>query len=289
MMSYRAARGSGRNTLISRYTNSLGNAVHRHRAEIALRASNVEAELANRARAAFIANMSHELRTPLNAIIGFSDVLKVHEADTLTTEQVSEFCGYINDSAVDLLSMINRLLELTKLQSGAVSINPDTIDINEIIDVCFSELSIKAADANISLSRNTERGLNSVYADQSKTRQVLFNIIDNAVKFSEKNGTIDVSVSKAPNDRVRIIVKDEGIGMSEPDIELALSRFGQIDSGLDRRYDGSGLGLPIAKALIELQDGRLTIESSPNAGTSVALLMPACARSDRSRSVHNKQ
>ncbi len=270
---------------MSRYTDSLGNAVHRHRAEIALRASNVEAELANRARAAFIANMSHELRTPLNAIIGFSDVLKVHETDALPTEQVSEFCGYINDSAVDLLSMINRLLELTKIQSGAVSINPDVIDINEIIDVCFSELSAKAANSNITMKRNTEPGLNAVYADQSKSRQVLFNVIDNAVKFSEPNGSIDVTVSRVPSNRVRIVIKDVGIGMSESDIDLALSRFGQIDSGLNRRYDGNGLGLPIAKALIELQNGRLTVESQPNSGTSVTLLLPAVSPGDKDRPV----
>ena len=274
---------------MSGYTDSLGNAAHRHRAEVALRASNVEAELANRARAAFIANMSHELRTPLNAIIGFSDVLKAHENDSLSSDQVSEFCGYINDSAVDLLSMINRLLELTKLQSGAVSINPDTIDINEIIDVCFSELSAKAADANVSLTRNSEPGLNAVYADQSKTHQVLFNIIDNAVKFSENTGAIDVSVSAAPKNRVRIVVTDEGIGMSESDIELALSRFGQIDSGLDRRYDGSGLGLPIAKALIELQNGRLTIESHPGSGTAVTLLLPGRQPGDHTRPAPTQQ
>lgn len=273
-MQFRPAQDGNRRRLISRYASDLGNAVHRHKADVALRAASAEAEMAYRARAAFIANMSHELRTPLNAIIGFSDVLKTSEPGALSNDQTREFCQFINGSALELLKMINRLLELTKIQSGSITINSDEIDLCEITDACFSELAGTARQKGIQFSRSCDGEAGLAFADQAKTRQILLSVIDNAVKFSSPGGPVHVAISDVPHGHVQVVVADKGTGMSEQDIELALSKFGQIDSGLDRRHNGGGLGLPIAKALIELQDGSLTISSIKERGTEVTLTLP---------------
>lgn len=273
-MQFRPAQDGNRRRLISRYASDLGNAVHRHKADVALRAASAEAEMAYRARAAFIANMSHELRTPLNAIIGFSDVLKTSEPGALSNDQAREFSQFINASALELLKMINRLLELTKIQSGSITINSDEIDLCEIIDACLSELAGNARQKGVQFSKSGDGEVSLAFADQAKTKQILLSVIDNAVKFSNPGGLVHVGISDLPHGEVQVVVADKGTGMSEQDIELALSKFGQIDSGLDRRHNGGGLGLPIAKALIELQNGSLTISSVLEQGTEVTLTLP---------------
>lgn len=279
MARYRGARQKNRRTLISQYANSLGHAITRHRAEVALRAANVEGEMASRARAAFVANMSHELRTPLNAIIGFSDVLRDTDDEKLDHGQVVEFTNYIHSSAVNLLDMINRLLELTKIHSGSITLHPEAVDMSEIVGACIAHLGERAKAAKVEVVCHTDDRAGLAYVDPSRTRQIFLNLIDNAVKFSEQDGKVTIYVERAPSARVLVTISDKGIGMSEDDIETVLSRFGQVDSGLDRRYDGTGTGLPIARALTELQGGVLTISSQPHQGTDVRVLLPVADRS----------
>jgi signal transduction histidine kinase len=278
MLQYRGARRGGRRSLISQYANSLGHAITRHRADVALRAANVEGEMASRARAAFVANMSHELRTPLNAIIGFSDVLRDSDKETLERGQVVEFTNYIHASAVSLLDMINRLLELTKIHSGSITLNPEAVDLSEIIAVCIVHLGERAAAAGVEVASHKDDRAGPAYVDPTRTRQIFLNLIDNAIKFSPEGGRVTVSVERAPSARIVVTIADEGIGMSENDIETVLHRFGQVDSGRDRRYDGTGAGLPIARALTELQGGVLTISSQPHHGTDVRVVLPGADR-----------
>jgi signal transduction histidine kinase len=278
MMRYRAARQASRRSLISQYANSLGHAITRHRADVALRAANVEAEMASRARAAFVANMSHELRTPLNAIIGFSDVLRDTDDQKLDHGQVVEFNDYIHASAVNLLDMINRLLELTKIHSGSITLNPEAVDVSEIIAACVAHLAERAAAAKIEIASHKDDRAGLAFVDPARTRQIFLNLIDNAIKFSEAGGKVAIRVERAPSARIVVTISDTGIGMSDGDIETVLSRFGQVDSGLDRRYDGTGTGLPIARALTELQGGVLTITSQPRLGTDVRVVLPVADR-----------
>jgi len=278
MLQYRGARRGGRRSLISQYANSLGHAITRHRADVALRAANVEGEMASRARAAFVANMSHELRTPLNAIIGFSDVLRDSENETLERGQVVEFTSYIHASAVSLLDMINRLLELTKIHSGSITLNPEEVDLSEILAVCVAHLGERAAAAGVEVASHKDDRAGLAYADPTRTRQIFLNLIDNAIKFSREGGRVTVTVEKAPSSRIAVTIADEGIGMSKDDIDTVLSRFEQIESGRDRRYDGTGTGLPIARALTELQGGVLTISSRPHQGTDVRVVLPVADR-----------
>lgn len=274
MIGQREKRRPRRKSLMTQYADGLGNAVIRHRAELALKSANVEAEMSSRARAAFIANMSHELRTPLNAIIGFSDVLRSSSSQYQTELKVPEYSGYIHSSAISLLDMINRLLELTKIHSGSVTVNYEAIDIAELVGLCLSEFQPRAADARISLVGDIPDAAGMIHADQSKMLQILRCLIDNAIKFSNEDGTVSVSITPEASGRISIIVSDSGLGMTEDEIELATSRFSQIDSGLNRKHEGTGLGLPIAKSLCEIQGGVLTISSEVGTGTKVIVTMP---------------
>ncbi len=275
MIGRRRGQETGRRSLMTQYADTLGNAVIRHRADLALKAANVEADLASRARAAFIANMSHELRTPLNAIIGFSDVLRGSGGDFQSELKVPEYSELIHTSAIELLEMINRLLELTKIQSGSVKIDYDTVDIAELAQICAGEFKERAAQSGIQIECELLDDSCLAWADQSKVLEILRCLVDNAIKFSGDGEIIQISVKQAASDRVAVTVADQGIGMSAEELELATSRFGQVDSGLNRRHDGAGLGLPIAKSLTEIQGGVLSITSQTGEGTEVTVTIPA--------------
>ena len=274
MIGQRARRRPERKSLMTQYADGLGNAVMRHRAELALKTANVEAEMSSRARAAFIANMSHELRTPLNAIIGFSDVMRGPPDEYQAQMKVQEYSEYIHTSAVSLLDMINRLLELTKIHSGSVTVNYEAIDIGELVQLCAGEFKPRAEEAGIHLESDVPATSGLIHADQAKMQQVLRCLIDNGIKFSDEGGRVAVSVTPAVSGRISVIVSDTGCGMTEDDIELATSRFSQIDSGLNRKHEGTGLGLPIAKSLCEIQGGVLAISSEVGSGTKVVVTMP---------------
>ncbi len=275
MIGRRKGQQTGRRSLMTQYADTLGNAVIRHRADLALKAANVEADLASRARAAFIANMSHELRTPLNAIIGFSDVLRGTGGDFQSEVKVPEYSELIHTSAIELLEMINRLLELTKIHSGSVKIEYDTVDVGELALICVGEFRERAVQAGLQIECEILDDSCLAWADQAKVLEIMRCLVDNAIKFSGDGEVIQLSVKEAASDRIAIVVADHGIGMSAEEIELATSRFGQVDSGLNRRHEGAGLGLPIAKSLTEIQGGVLAIASQTGEGTEVTVTIPA--------------
>ena len=244
------------------------NAIEKQRLQVA----KLGAEAANRAKSEFLANMSHELRTPLNAIIGFSEVLKSQVFGPLT-ERYRAYAGDIFTSGSHLLELINEILDLSKLEAGQFELHEEAIDIRDAINGCLRLVETQAERGKIRLSSAIEDGIPRVRADDRRLRQVLINLLSNAVKFTPEGGRVWLSCFRRGN-QLAIAISDSGIGMAPEDIPKALEPFGQIDSKISRKYEGTGLGLPLAKHLVEVHGGTLAVESRINAGTTVTILLP---------------
>lgn len=234
-----------------------------------------EAESANRAKSAFLANMSHELRTPLNAVIGFAQTIKNEMFGPIGRQQYREYAGDIEAAGQHLLSLINDILDLSRIEAGKVQLREQECAVSEIVSSAVSLCRERAAEsaANVTVDL-PEPGL-IVRGDEQRLKQVLVNLLDNALKFTAAQGLVVVSARYLPGGGAAIEVKDTGIGMSEQEIEVALKRFGQVDQGTNRKFGGTGLGLPLAQALTALHDGKLAIISTPRVGTTVQILLPA--------------
>ena len=262
-------------SLLSEYSSLLGDAVLRHRARVAEHSARIEAELANKLKSEFIANMSHELRTPLNTIIGFSRLIREHDARHMSGEQIVEYAGLIQESADHLLAIINDILEISKIQSGRFAIDLQETHLEDIVHTCKSFFHISASEAGIKMAFEVEPDLSSIVGDQVKLKQMIMNLLSNAIKFTPPGGTVRTTIKSLAEDRVSICVKDTGIGMTAEEIEIALIPFGQVDGGRSRQREGTGLGLPIAKALAELHGGSMEIVSEKGRGTEVNITLPA--------------
>jgi PAS domain S-box-containing protein len=229
------------------------------------------AETANKAKSAFLAAMSHELRTPLNAILGFSDVLKGELFGPVGSEQYKEYAQDIHDSGARLLRTINDVLDIARLDSGEMNLDLRPTALRDAVEDCQAAVAAQAEAARIALHCGVPSVL--VLADPRRLRQMLSNLLSNALKFTPNGGRISIDASESPNG-LAIVVSDTGIGIAREDIPKALDRFGQIDSSLARKYEGSGLGLPLTKELAELHGASLSIESAPGKGTSVTIFFP---------------
>lgn len=267
-------KGSENTRLLSSYAGNLGNAVMRHDAAMAHKAARVEAELANSESLSFIATMNHELRTPLNAILGFSGILSNAKEKSPPKELVAEYASYINDSASHLLAIVNGILEISKIQSGKLLLCIETVVPQEIIKTCVTMLSGVARDARVSVECNIDENLPPIRADPVKLRQIILNILGNAIKFTPEEGKISVLCMNHGDDHIKIVITDSGEGIPADMIDVALEPFRQVETGLNRKFDGTGLGLPIAKALCEAHDGSLEIESALDRGTEVTITLP---------------
>lgn len=241
--------------------------------EIVLREAKDRAEAASRAKSEFLATMGHELRTPLNAVIGFSELISMEAFGPAGNPKYKEFAGDIHSSGLHLLAVINDILDLAKSEAGKLQIEISPIDAGELLESCRPMVIDQFTRAGVDLEIVLPPDGTHVMADRVKARQILLNLLSNAVKFTATGGHVRLA-TEIHESTITLSVSDTGIGMREEDIPLALAPFGQIDSRLARKYEGTGLGLPLTKALVDLHGGELQIESELGKGTTVKVTLP---------------
>ena len=230
---------------------------------------------ANRTESEFLANMGHELRTPLNAIIGFSEILKSETLGPIGRPEYSEYAKDINEAGTHLLAVINDIIDLSKVETGKSELDEENISIAKVVASVTTLLRERAAKANIEIEIEIEEDAPALYADERKIKRILVNLMTNAVKFTEAGGKITIKAWCRPESGYVIQVADTGIGIAPDDIPKALAQFGQVNSDRDRAYEGTGLGLPLSKALVELHGGAFDLQSEVGVGTTVTVRFPA--------------
>jgi signal transduction histidine kinase len=232
-----------------------------------------EIEAANKAKSDFLANMSHELRSPLNAIIGFSEVLKDGLAGDLSARQ-KDFCTEIFNSGQHLLLLINDILDLSKIEAGKMTLELEKVDILLLLENCLSIVREKALVHGIALKINVATGLNAALVDVCKFKQIVYNLLANAVKFTPDGGSILLEAKLASADQLEFSVTDSGIGIAEKDLQRLFSPFEQLDSSLEKKYEGTGLGLAMVKRLAELHGGTVSVRSELGKGSCFTVRIP---------------
>ena len=243
--------------------------------DVQLTMAKEQAELANRAKSEFLAAMSHELRTPLNAILGFSEVIQNETFGPVGNVKYREYAGDIHESGHHLLDLINDILDLSKIESGTDELHEDKIEIPEIIRSTLKLVGHRAEQGGVKLQLELPDPLPALRVDERKLKQILVNLLSNAVKFTDAGGVVTLRAWCRMGSGYVFQIVDTGIGMAPEDIPKALSRFGQVDGDLNRQYEGTGLGLPLTKALVELHGGVLDLQSEVGVGTTVTVRFPA--------------
>jgi PAS domain S-box-containing protein len=234
-----------------------------------------QAEAANRAKTEFLATMSHELRTPLNAIIGFSEIIQTETLGPVGSVKYRDYASDIHESGHHLLDLINDILDLSKVESGLDELHEQDIEVTELAHSVWRLIQQRAEKQGVRLILQLPEEPPALYADLRKLKQILVNLMSNAIKFTEAGGTVKMKVWFRGDSGYVFQVVDTGIGIALEDIPKALSQFGQVDSTLGRRHEGTGLGLPLTKALVELHGGSLDLQSEPGVGTTVTARFPA--------------
>ena len=248
---------------------------HRMKVERDLREAKVQAEAASHAKSDFLAMVSHELRTPLNAIIGFSEVLSEEMFGPVGVRRYTEYAGDIRGSAQHLLELINSILDLTRVERDSYKLEDSQVDLVCIVDECVRMVADKARQSQLDLVVRNGRAVPIVLADETAMRQVVINLLQNAIKFTPPGGTVEIGARRGEAGTVELAVVDSGIGIAAGDLERVMEPFFQVESSLARQYEGVGLGLPLCRKLAKLHGGRLDLASAPGAGTTAIMRLPA--------------
>jgi len=237
------------------------------------RQKNVELENANRIKSEFVASMSHELRTPLNGIIGFTEFLIDEKPGPLRPKQK----GYLNDvlnSARHLLQLINDVLDIAKVEAGKMELHPETFPVRKAVEEVTAVIKGIAQKKRIVVGIEIEAGLDAITLDQHKFKQMLYNLLSNAVRFTNEGGQVAIHARRLDPHRFEVRVRDTGIGIKAEDINRLFTEFEQLDSGPARRFEGTGLGLALTKKIVEFQGGRISVESEPGKGSVFTVVLP---------------
>jgi signal transduction histidine kinase len=243
-------------------------------AETELRNAKRESEKAASAKADFVAKVSHEIRTPLNAMTGFAEVMMAERFGPIGNERYREYLKDIHGAGTHLVALLNDLLDLSKVETGRLDLTFGNVTVNELTQQCVGIMQPQANRARIIIRTSLTQALPQVIADERTLRQIVLNLIANAIKFTGPGGQVIVSTALSDSHEVVLRVRDTGVGMSEKDIEAALEPFRQVATSGSWGSGGTGLGLPLTKALAEANRANFSIKSAPNAGTLVEIAFP---------------
>ncbi len=256
------------------YEGTIRDITRLRQAEATALAARQQAEAANQAKSDFLARVSHELRTPLNAVLGFSELLGSEWLGPLGNPRYREFVNDIHASGAHLLSLIDDILDLSKIEAGRIELREEDVAVAELVDTVGRVLRQRAEAGGLDFSTAIPDDLPPLRGDPRALRQVLLNLLSNAIQFTPSGGRVGCSARRLADGGLCLEVVDSGIGIAASDIAKALEPFGQIDSPLARRHHGAGLGLPISRALVELHGGRLDLASETGKGTTASIRLP---------------
>lgn len=269
---------------ITNFVSSHVDIAERKATEEAMQGALLQTEVANRAKSELLANMSHELRTPLNAIIGFSSMMVGEVYGKIGNDKYEEYSEIINNSANHLLEMINDVLDVSAIEAGKLKLYEEEFSVSDSILSTMHLVEQRAEDGGVSVNSSIDTGNDVLFADKRRFKQILINLLSNAIKFTLEGGTVKIEYTVNDSGHPLLRVSDTGIGMDAKDLDIAFSQFGQADSGLARKHEGTGLGLPLTKGLVEMHGGTIDVQSAKGKGTTVTVIFPPqrCANTTNS-------